>query len=247
MPFYVADYLADTGHLSTIEHGAYMLLIMHYWQKGGLPADERMIARVARMTTEQWAESREVLALMFGDGWTHKRIDTELAKATEIVGKRRAAAEHRHSKSNAHAVHVDSTCSDTGVPQSQSPTSKTSLEVKRVPRDELLTVLDTERADAVLDHRRRIGSPMTVEAAKRLAQRLAEWHDPNAAADEMLAQGWRGFKPEWMQTRPRSGAPPGRKRNVVDVARERGARQENGPEDVLGSRSNVEFLPARVG
>jgi uncharacterized protein YdaU (DUF1376 family) len=53
MPFYVADYLADTGHLSTIEHGAYMLLIMHYWQKGGLPADERMIARVARMTTEQ--------------------------------------------------------------------------------------------------------------------------------------------------------------------------------------------------
>jgi uncharacterized protein YdaU (DUF1376 family) len=220
MPFYVADYLADTGHLSTIEHGAYMLLIMHYWQKGGLPADERMIARVARMTVEQWAESREVLALMFGDGWTHKRIDTELAKATEIVGKRRAAAEHRHSKSNAHALHVDSTCSDTGVPQSQSPTSETSSEVKRVPRDELLAVLDADRAQAVIEHRQRIGSPMTVKAAKQLAKKLSQWHDPNAAADEMLAQGWRGFKPEWMQDRQqRSTSPPAQPRNAGELAR----------------------------
>lgn len=112
MPLHLDDYLADTGHLSTLEHGAYLLLIMHYWRNGGLPADERMIARVARLTPEQWAESRDVLAALFREGWSHKRIDGELAKADAIIAKRKAAAGARHqgSKPDASAVHVHDEC-----------------------------------------------------------------------------------------------------------------------------------------
>ena len=61
MPLHIDDYLADTGHLTGAEHGAYLLLIMHYWQNGSLPGSERLIARVARM-------DRFVLTLAQGEG-----------------------------------------------------------------------------------------------------------------------------------------------------------------------------------
>ncbi|HEU4342167.1 MAG TPA: hypothetical protein VFU31_11400 [Candidatus Binatia bacterium] len=68
----------------------------------------------------------------------------------------------------------------------------------RTPRDELLAVLDAERADAVIDHRKRLRKPLSAHAAKLLARRFSEWMDPNAAADEMIARGWQGFNVEWM-------------------------------------------------
>lgn len=121
MPLAIDDYLADTAHLSLIENGAYMALIMRYWKDGGLPSDERMVARYSRMSADQWAESRDVLAAFFDDGWHHKRIDAELAKAAEIIGKRKSAAEQRHGKSNARAEQVQSTSTYTGVPPSPKP------------------------------------------------------------------------------------------------------------------------------
>lgn len=118
MPLHIETYLADTGYLTAAEHGAYMLLIMTYWRDGGLPDDERLIARIARMSKDEWAESRDVLASFFKDGWRHSRIDEELAKADEIIEKRRSAALGRHSKSksDASAEHVQSKSTDTGVP-----------------------------------------------------------------------------------------------------------------------------------
>jgi hypothetical protein len=41
MQFYVGDHLAATSDLSTLEQGAYLLLIFNYWQRGGpLPDDD---------------------------------------------------------------------------------------------------------------------------------------------------------------------------------------------------------------
>lgn len=92
MPFYVADYLGDTRHLSTLEHGAYLLLIFHYWQRGSLPDDDGRLATIAGLSAEEWGRCRPTIAEFFGPGWTHRRIDDELAAAVEKSGKARAAA-----------------------------------------------------------------------------------------------------------------------------------------------------------
>lgn len=121
MPLNVGDYLRDTAHLTALEHGAYMLLIMRYWQDGGLPSDETLIRRYSLLTAEQWSEAKPVLVALFDEGWKHKRIDAELAKAADIIGKRKAAGQQRHSTSSAHAEQEDSTSSYTRVPPSPSP------------------------------------------------------------------------------------------------------------------------------
>lgn len=91
MPLYVADYLADTGHLSTVEHGAYMLLIMHYWQNGGIPDEDPKLARICRLSVKEWLNIKETLADLFSSDWTHKRIDEEIAKTSETMDKRSTA------------------------------------------------------------------------------------------------------------------------------------------------------------
>ena len=95
MPFYVADYLKDTRHLSTLEHGAYMLLLMSAWAGGGvLPLDERRLRRIAGMDEGEWAESGLVLLAFFttGDGgYRHKRVDAELERAEANREQKRAA------------------------------------------------------------------------------------------------------------------------------------------------------------
>jgi uncharacterized protein YdaU (DUF1376 family) len=103
MPLYVADYRAKTTHLGAVEHGIYLLLIMHYWQEGGLPNDDRLLARIACATDTEWRRSKPIIEAFFEPGWKHGRIEEELAKAADISSKRRASAEAMHSKRHASA------------------------------------------------------------------------------------------------------------------------------------------------
>ena len=91
MPLYVADYLADTAHLNAAQSGAYLHLIMHYWQKGSLPRDDAQLAAIARMSPSEWKRARSIVAAFFQDGWTHRRIDRELAEADDKYRRRSVA------------------------------------------------------------------------------------------------------------------------------------------------------------
>jgi uncharacterized protein YdaU (DUF1376 family) len=92
MQLYVADYLGDTRHLTTEQHGAYLLLLMAMWRADGrLPNDPRKLARIAGCTGARWNKiGPDVLDLFQSDGQdlTHKRVTSELQKASEKSIKR---------------------------------------------------------------------------------------------------------------------------------------------------------------
>lgn len=75
---------------------------------------------------------------------------------------------------------------------------------------ELEQVLTPERAASVVAYRETIKRPLNAEGAKKLAEKFASWPDPNEAAAEMMAAGWTGFEPVWMENRvrPRGTGPP---------------------------------------
>lgn len=96
MPLYIGDYLADTSHMDRGEHGAYLLLLMHYWRKGPLPSNPRYLAGVAKMTMEDWTgDAGQTVASFFtlgADGLLHqKRMDAEIAKKERVSAVKRQA------------------------------------------------------------------------------------------------------------------------------------------------------------
>jgi uncharacterized protein YdaU (DUF1376 family) len=92
MPVYIGDYLRDTEELSDKEHGAYLLLLMHYWQKDGIiGCDIDRLSRVGRT-------DRETAGFILGsyfdliDGnYKNKRAEIEMKNASN---RRLAATEN---------------------------------------------------------------------------------------------------------------------------------------------------------
>ncbi len=59
MPMYWDAYLADTTHLTTEEHGAYMLLLAAMWRRNGsVPDDDRDNARMLGLTPAKWRKTK---------------------------------------------------------------------------------------------------------------------------------------------------------------------------------------------
>lgn len=80
MQLYVADYLADTTHLTAEEHGAYMLLLFSYWQTGK-PLRIDRLATVARIPNERWNSVADTLGEFFHvtpTHWIHFRVEADL-------------------------------------------------------------------------------------------------------------------------------------------------------------------------
>lgn len=91
MPFFTDAYLADTKHLSTLEHGAYFLLLISMWRAGGsLPNDATLLARYAGVPPRNWPRVWEIVGPLFqieGGRLVQKKLVSTYKKAIEKRNK----------------------------------------------------------------------------------------------------------------------------------------------------------------
>lgn len=87
MQLYVADYLGDTRHLTTEQHGAYLLLLMTMWRSDGVMSDDpAKLARIAGLTVARWKKISDDIMAFFTPcegGITQARLAAELTIADE--------------------------------------------------------------------------------------------------------------------------------------------------------------------
>ena len=95
MPMYWGDYARDTGHLNAAGHGAYLMLIKHYWCTGKpLPDDDELWRVACCDSKKEWLTLRPKIIRLFDvqDRMLHhKRIEHELAVAVFLTEQRRTA------------------------------------------------------------------------------------------------------------------------------------------------------------
>ncbi len=131
LPLWTDAYLADTRHLTTEQHGAYLLLLMEAWRRPScsLPADDTLLARLSGLSPSQWAECRDVvMAFWTWDGrrkeWKQKRLfrEREFVSNQRVSQKGRIAKRWSKTKNTLTGAIPDGYRSDTPTP---TPTIET--------------------------------------------------------------------------------------------------------------------------
>jgi len=106
--FHVADFRAEMLLLSPAQRGAYISLLMYYWENEGLPDDDEKLAKIAGMRMRDWRRNRTTLGALFGPCWNHPRVNCMLAEWLENpTNARRPPCK---CTANAEQVHMQTTC-----------------------------------------------------------------------------------------------------------------------------------------
>lgn len=150
MPFFPADFFADTEHMAPEAAKAYLFLLGHAWLRGAkLPNDDRALARMARVSVKAWQHMKgDVLSFwtLSPDGYLRqKRLSKEHAFVSRKVeanrkngsagGKAKAAKKFNKNNEPPLATATNSPVQPTPTPTPIESSKEDSRRSKIAKRD----------------------------------------------------------------------------------------------------------------
>lgn len=203
MPFFTDAYLADTHHLGTETHGAYLLLLLYSWRCNGAPPpdDDRILSRITKLSLRRWQHTvrpqLEPFYTIDGGLWHQKRLQKtwnevqqkiELQRQKGIKGnwiKKKKGNPLSRNESTSAVVPSQRTPSDKPSSINHEPVTTPALDaLKPILHDVQYFVRDGKTLSPAL-------TPQ-VHAAQKEAQYLLQPMEKDDAATQ-VARLWRMY------------------------------------------------------
>jgi uncharacterized protein YdaU (DUF1376 family) len=199
--FNIGDYKSHTEHLSEMEDLCYRrLLDWYYLHEIPIPLDINETARQIRMRSHtdciaivlhEYFEQSE-------DGWIHHRANAEILKAGDKSQKASESAKARWNKANKQDTDAMRTHSESNATHNTEHITQDTVKEKA-------TIVATPHGvsssvwNDFVKHRKTLKAQISMTAISRIEQEAAKagW-TLEQALTECVAQGWRGFKADWV-------------------------------------------------
>lgn len=224
----IADYRADTGHLSAIEHGIYrQLLDWYYLDEQPIPKETQVVIRRLRLGSEAEAKAlQNVLADFFtlqNDGYHQARCDAEIAKYHAKATKNRENGKRGGRPKQgtepkktqwvipglpiANPNETQTKGNQEPITNNQEPMDEKEKEKKEKERARPRASLSCPKPDNVSEEvwegfaalRRAKKAPITAAAMEGIEREAAKARmSLQDALQTCCARGWAGFKAEWV-------------------------------------------------
>lgn len=236
MPMYWDAYLADTTHLTTEEHGAYMLLLAAMWRRNGaVPDDDKDNARILGLTPAKWRKVKARLAATIS-GFriesgliTQEKLQKTWENTQEKIDKNRAngakggRAAARDNKDLAQANATNSQERKASIPEPEpEPVKKkeASASLQKKPQRAVSIPDNWVPSDANIDYA--LSKQLTQEEIQHEADRFRDHHLAKGTTFKNWDAGWR----TWIG-------------NAIKYNRGRGMAQANGKADARDQQSVI--------
>jgi uncharacterized protein YdaU (DUF1376 family) len=186
------DYAKDTRHLTLEQHGAYTLLLDHYYSTEepilSVEAAQKICAAMSKRERNAVNFVLENFFEFTADGYRHSRVEKEIKYADSISKVRRHAAEMKHQKA-ANVVQMQSNCP--AIPDNQTT---------RQPKEEKEKSITAAQPAAGSANFEIFWEQYPLKRGKQ--QTRAEWvrHGLEGRAGDVLAslRAWKGTR-EWRE------------------------------------------------
>lgn len=206
---YIGDYQRDTAHLSVTEHGAFLLMLQHYYATEKPLPTGKALHRMLRAQDKQEREAIDAVAKQFWtvttEGLVNERADQEIQKASsQAETNRQIAVAREEARKKKREGHEPSTNRATNDQPNQTPDTRhhifSSNEEKKSTTTERPVSVTDEAWQGFLALRRAKKAPVTSIALRGIeAEATKAGLTLQQALEQCCARGWTGFKADWMR------------------------------------------------